>query len=210
MQVIQHIPGITAAVSRTWLWSLGTGCSTWFPWSSPATTHCKRHKRLPTILLGIQHTLRIPRNLSALVHAQDSDSVLASILKKAWKKKIKSNQIFHYTRCIKPMRVTSWRGPSARQCARAFERKKQRQIFPEIESEKPDRKGGQCKENNTQTNVARSEVLRKTQIFNAWGKNLMLSMYKSLCVSADKTTYAFLEKSVVLEGLTSTVFICSK
>ena len=31
----------------------------------------------------------------------------------------KSNQIFHYTRCNTPKRVTSWRGPSARHCARA-------------------------------------------------------------------------------------------
>ena len=27
------------------------------------------------------------------------------------------NQIFHYTRCITPKRVTSWRGPSLRHCA---------------------------------------------------------------------------------------------
>ena len=32
---------------------------------------------------------------------------------------IKSNQIFHYTRWITPKRVTSWRGPSPRHCARA-------------------------------------------------------------------------------------------
>ena len=32
---------------------------------------------------------------------------------------IKSNQIFHYTRCNTPKRVTSWRGPSPRHCARA-------------------------------------------------------------------------------------------
>ena len=32
---------------------------------------------------------------------------------------IKSNQIFHYTRCFTPKRVTSWRGPSPRHCARA-------------------------------------------------------------------------------------------
>ena len=30
-----------------------------------------------------------------------------------------SNQTFHYTRCIAPKRVTSLRGPSLRQCARA-------------------------------------------------------------------------------------------
>ena len=30
-----------------------------------------------------------------------------------------SNQIFHYTRWITPKRVTSWRGPSPRHCARA-------------------------------------------------------------------------------------------
>ena len=30
-----------------------------------------------------------------------------------------SNQIFHYTRCNTPKRVTSWRGPSPRHCARA-------------------------------------------------------------------------------------------
>ena len=29
------------------------------------------------------------------------------------------NQIFHYTRCNTPKRVTSWRGPSPRHCARA-------------------------------------------------------------------------------------------
>ena len=28
-------------------------------------------------------------------------------------------KIFHYTRCITPKRVTSWRGPSPRHCARA-------------------------------------------------------------------------------------------
>ena len=27
------------------------------------------------------------------------------------------NQIFHYTRCNTPKRVTSWRGPSPRHCA---------------------------------------------------------------------------------------------
>ena len=32
---------------------------------------------------------------------------------------IKSNQIFHYTRCITPKRVTSLRGPSSRYCTRA-------------------------------------------------------------------------------------------
>ena len=32
---------------------------------------------------------------------------------------IKSNQIFHYTRCNTPKRVTSWWGPSPRHCARA-------------------------------------------------------------------------------------------
>ena len=31
----------------------------------------------------------------------------------------KSNQIFHYTRCNTPKRVTSWRGPSPPHCARA-------------------------------------------------------------------------------------------
>ena len=31
---------------------------------------------------------------------------------------IKSNQIFHYTRCNTLKRVTSWRGPSPRYCAR--------------------------------------------------------------------------------------------
>ena len=31
----------------------------------------------------------------------------------------RSNQIFHYTRCKTPKRVTSWRGPSPRHCARA-------------------------------------------------------------------------------------------
>ena len=30
-----------------------------------------------------------------------------------------SNQIFHYTRCITPKRVTSWRGPSLHHCALA-------------------------------------------------------------------------------------------
>ena len=30
-----------------------------------------------------------------------------------------SNQIFHYTRCITPKRVTSLRGPSPSHCARA-------------------------------------------------------------------------------------------
>ena len=30
-----------------------------------------------------------------------------------------SNQIFHYTCCIAPKRVTSLRGPSSRHCARA-------------------------------------------------------------------------------------------
>ena len=30
-----------------------------------------------------------------------------------------SIQIFHYTRCITPKRVTTWRGPSPRHCARA-------------------------------------------------------------------------------------------
>ena len=30
-----------------------------------------------------------------------------------------SNQIFHYTRCTTPKRVTSLRGPSPRHCARA-------------------------------------------------------------------------------------------
>ena len=29
-----------------------------------------------------------------------------------------SNQIFHYTPCIVPKRVTSWRGSSSRHCAR--------------------------------------------------------------------------------------------
>ena len=29
------------------------------------------------------------------------------------------NQIFHYTRCITPKRITSWRDPSPRHCARA-------------------------------------------------------------------------------------------
>ena len=28
-----------------------------------------------------------------------------------------SNQVFHYSRCIAPKRVTSWRGPSSRQFA---------------------------------------------------------------------------------------------
>ena len=32
---------------------------------------------------------------------------------------IKLNQIFHYTRCITPKRVTRWRGPSSRHSARA-------------------------------------------------------------------------------------------
>ena len=32
---------------------------------------------------------------------------------------LKSNQIFHYTRCIAPKRVTSWRGPFPSQCAQA-------------------------------------------------------------------------------------------
>ena len=31
----------------------------------------------------------------------------------------KSNQTFHYTRWITPKRVTNWRGPSPRHCARA-------------------------------------------------------------------------------------------
>ena len=31
----------------------------------------------------------------------------------------KSNQIFHYTRCITSKRVTSWRDPSPRHCAQA-------------------------------------------------------------------------------------------
>ena len=31
----------------------------------------------------------------------------------------KSNQIFHYTRCNIPKRVTSWRGPFPQYCARA-------------------------------------------------------------------------------------------
>ena len=35
------------------------------------------------------------------------------------KRQIKSNQIFHYTRCSMPKRVTSLRGPSPRHCARA-------------------------------------------------------------------------------------------
>ena len=30
-----------------------------------------------------------------------------------------SNQIFHYTRCITPKRVTCWQGPLPRHCARA-------------------------------------------------------------------------------------------
>ena len=34
-------------------------------------------------------------------------------------RKTKSNQIFHYTRCNTPKRVTSWRGPSPRHCAQA-------------------------------------------------------------------------------------------
>ena len=33
--------------------------------------------------------------------------------------KSNQNQIFHYTRCNTPERVTSWRGPSPRHCARA-------------------------------------------------------------------------------------------
>ena len=33
--------------------------------------------------------------------------------------KSKLNQIFHYTRCNTPKRVTSWRGPSPRHCPRA-------------------------------------------------------------------------------------------
>ena len=33
--------------------------------------------------------------------------------------KIKSNQVFYYTRCITPKRVTSLRGPFPRHCARA-------------------------------------------------------------------------------------------
>ena len=40
-----------------------------------------------------------------------------------------SNQIFHYTRCIPPKRVTSLRGPFMRHCARAtqlFSKKCQR------------------------------------------------------------------------------------
>ena len=100
-----------------------------------------------------------------------------------------------------PMCVTSWRGPSARQCARGFKRKK-RNKFTQKQNQRSRIEKVDNAENNTQTNVARSEVLSKTQIFNAWGKNLMLSMYKSLCVSADKATYAVLEKFVVLEGLT--------
>ena len=31
----------------------------------------------------------------------------------------KSNQILHYTHCNTPKRITSWRGPSPRHCARA-------------------------------------------------------------------------------------------
>ena len=31
------------------------------------------------------------------------------------------SKIFHYTRCIRPKRVTSWQGPSPRDCARAAE-----------------------------------------------------------------------------------------
>ena len=30
-----------------------------------------------------------------------------------------SNQMFRYTRCNTPKRVTSWRGPSSRHCSRA-------------------------------------------------------------------------------------------
>ena len=33
--------------------------------------------------------------------------------------RINQNQIFYYTRCNTPKRVTSWRGPSPRHCARA-------------------------------------------------------------------------------------------
>ena len=33
--------------------------------------------------------------------------------------KSNQNQIFYYTRCSTPKRVTSWRGPSPRHCARA-------------------------------------------------------------------------------------------
>ena len=33
------------------------------------------------------------------------------------KSQLNSNQIFHYTRCITPKRVTSWQGPSPRRCA---------------------------------------------------------------------------------------------
>ena len=79
----------------------------------------------------------IPHNFRALVHAQDSGSVLKRL------------------------------------------KKKKKEIYPEAESEKTDGKGGQCKENNKQTNVARSKVFSKTQTFYAWGKNVMLSMYKS-------------------------------
>ena len=46
--------------------------------------------------------------------------------KEAWERKLEElpssnhlNQIFHYTRWITPKRVTSWRGPSPRHCARA-------------------------------------------------------------------------------------------
>ena len=34
---------------------------------------------------------------------------------------VSSNQIFHYTRCNTPKRVTSWQGPSPHHCARATE-----------------------------------------------------------------------------------------
>ena len=46
----------------------------------------------------------------------DVHTALILLLKKV---QIKSNQIYHYTRCNTPKRVTSLRGPSRRHCAGA-------------------------------------------------------------------------------------------
>ena len=58
--------------------------------------------------------------LSVPCHLVGHDSVSASLFRGLPMYRTRNqNQIFHYTRCNTPRRVTSWRGPSPCHCARA-------------------------------------------------------------------------------------------
>ena len=60
---------------------------------------------------------KLPNTQSTFPETKDLQTITFSICQLHFKSK--SNQIFHYTRCITPKRVTSLRGPSLRHCARA-------------------------------------------------------------------------------------------